>query len=900
MRAGKVYVASRRAVTWRRHDDEAAGSVMGRRCYAFVASGVALATLYYLLPAKPADLVVWPIIGWASVVAVVVGVRVNRAELRLAWYLLAAGLAMQVTGDSIYSIQNHLGSGTVPFPSYIDFFYLAMYPLLIGGVTLLVRHQTSGRDRSSLIDVGIITVSLGLLSWVLLIAPYIHDTGLGTLERLISIAYPIGDVALLATAARLAVGGGRRTISFWLLTTSIVPMVGADALYGYLSLAGVYPEHSFIEAGWMAFYIGWGAAALHPSMGELSAANPSTALISRARLVVIGSAILVSPAVLFIQDEMAGDRDHVAATLTGAVLLMLVLIRVARSVRDSTEARSDARFRVLVDKTSDAILVVDGKGRIRDHTPSTERMLGRAAAELEGTRLSELLTQADGMRLLAMLSSEVSSATIEWRVQRPDREWRDLEVIADDLRGVPDLDGIVFTMRDITDRKLLDLELRRQTLTDSLTGLANRTQFIVRVDQALQGAKRSDASVVVLFVNLDDFKMVSDSLGPAAGDALLVAVAARLTTAASATDSTVARLGGDEFGFMLEHSGTRKGPELVALQIQAALHAPFVVMGKEVRVHASIGIAVGSASTHTPDDVLRDADLAMSFAKKKGKDRFELFLPEMHQDATRRLEVAAELLGGIERGEFLLYYQPIVDVRNGHVLGVEALVRWQHPRRGLLSPGEFIRVAEMTGLIIPLDCWILNEACRQAKVWKVAGVADDSFYVSANLSPQHLQDASVVQSVSMALEASGLAARALVLEVTESALIDDLDSAGASLGSLKQLGVRVAADDFGTGYSSLAHLIKFPIDLIKIDKTFIDLVNSADGEMMVRAVVDLAHTLGLKAIAEGVERPEQALALELLGCYLAQGYLFSKPLAPDDLAALLASQFAGAVAATAS
>jgi diguanylate cyclase (GGDEF)-like protein/PAS domain S-box-containing protein len=731
------------------------------------------------------------------------------------------------------------------------------------------------------------------LTWVLVIGPYVRSAHLGTPERLISIAYPILDVALIATAARLAIGGGRRTTAFWLLTASIIPMVGADTLYSYLSLAGVFPEHSFIEAGWITFYIGWGAAALHPSMRALSTPTASSARISTARLLVLGSAALVPPAVLFIQGGLGVVRDAIPIALAGTVLLVLVLIRTARIARQAAAERSESRFRTLIDKTSDAIVVIDGNGRIRYHTPATERMLGRCASELDGTSLSELLAEDDALRLLVLMTSDSASTTLGWRIQHADGRWREVEVIADDLRDTSDVGGIVFTMRDVTERNRFDLEFRRQTHHDSLTGLANRKQFVVRIDQALKTAKRTDRGVAVLYVNLDDFKMINDSLGHAAGDTLLVAVAARLTTAAR-SDCRVARLGGDEFGFLLENGRVDGGPELAALRVQAALQGPFLITGKQISVRASIGIAVGSPWRHSADDLLRDADLAMSFAKRMGKDRFELFQPAMHEEATRRLDVAAELLGGIERNELTVYYQPIIDVCTGHLVGAEALARWQHPTLGLLLPKDFIPIAETTGLIGPLDRWVLNEACRQTSAWKKAGVVEDSFHVNVNVSAVHLRDPSVVHNVNMALEASDLDAQALVLEVNESALIEDHDSSRASLASIKRLGVRVAVDNFGIGYSSFAHLITFPIDFIKISKSFIDLVDSSEGETMVRALVDLTHSLGYEAIAEGVEHLEQARAIEVLGCDFVQGNLFAEALSPSEIAALFANQLVAA------
>lgn len=856
----------------------------------YLVLGIALTAAYYLLPSESAGLFVWSIIGWSSVIAIIVGIAVNRPDLRVAWYLLAAGVAMQVIGDNLYNYRTIVQHLDVANPSYIDLAYLPMYPLVIGGVALLVRRRTSGRDRSSLIDVGIITASLGLLTWVLLIGPYIHSMHIGAPERLISIAYPIGDIALVATATRLAVGGGRRTTAFWLLTASIIPMVGADTLYSYLSLVGVYPEHSFIEAGWIAFYIGWGAAALHPSMRALSTPTPSSARISTVRLLVLGSAALVPPAVLFTQGALGQAPDTISIALAGTVLLVLVLIRTARVAQHAAAERSEARFRTLIDKTSDAIVVIDGKGRIRYHTSSTERMLGRSASELEGTSLSELLAEDDARRLVVLLTSDTVSTTLGWRIQHADGRWREVEVTADDLRAASDVGGIVFTMRDVTDRNRFDLEFRRQTLHDSLTGLANRKQFIVRVAQTLTSGKRSDRPVAVLFVNLDDFKMVNDSLGHAAGDTLLIAVAARLTTVAR-SGCRVARLGGDEFGLLLENGHADGGPKLAAVRVQAALQPPFLVTGKQISVRASIGIAVGSPWTHSADNLLRDANLAMSFAKQMGKDRFELFLPAMHEKATRRLDVAAELLGGIERNELTVHYQPIIDVSNGHIVGAEALARWQHPTLGLLLPKDFIPIAETTGLIGALDRWVLNEACRQTNEWKNADVVDESFHVNVNLSAVHLRDPSVVETVNAALNASGLDAQALVLEVNESALIEDHDSSRASLDSIKEVGVRVAVDNFGIGYSSFAHLIKFPIDFIKISKSFIDHVNTTEGATMVRALVDLAHSLGHNAIAEGVEHLDQARAIELLDCDFVQGNLFAEALSPSDIAVLLVNQF---------
>jgi diguanylate cyclase (GGDEF)-like protein/PAS domain S-box-containing protein len=857
----------------------------------YLAAGIALSAVYFVLPAGPAKLIVWPAIGWSSVAAIFLGLRLHKPGVPAAWYLLAAGVATFIVGDNLYSMRNFVQHAETLFPSYVDIVYLAMYPLLIVGLSLLVRKRTPGRDHASLLDAAIITCGLGLLSWVVLIVPYVRSDSMGIVERLTSIAYPLGDVALLAIAVRLAVGSGRRPPAFWLLAASIVPLLTADSFYGYLNLAGTWHEHNPVDIGWIAFYIGWGAAALHPSMRELSLGAVSSSRVTRRRLVLIGSAALIPPAVLFVQQLLGSVVDAAAIAITAAVLFALVLSRTAGLAREVADTRSEARFRSLVNNASDAIIVVDDGGRIRYQTPSAERLLGREVAELLGQPIGDLLLEADERQLRVFLSTIGTNAVAEWTVRTDDGTLLDVEVVVADLRRDADVNGVVLTMRDITERKALDAELRRQALHDTLTGLPNRSLFHDRTAHALSRAERRPGDVAVLFLDLDDFKVVNDSLGHPAGDEILMAVASRLASKLKAGD-TFARLGGDEFAVLLEGGdNVSLQAEAVADRLQGALGDPFPIGGESITVRASIGIAIGRPGTDSPSGLLRDADLAMYLAKHNGKGRFERFTPEMHEKAIRRLEIASELRGAIDNGELVLFYQPIVAVATGRPLGVEALVRWNHPRHGLTSPNEFIPVAESTGLVVPLGRWVLEEACRQTREWQLAGVADECFYVSVNLSARHLHDPAVVDDIVHALDASGLPPGALLVEVTESALVENLDPSGTRLRELKNLGVRVAIDDFGTGYSSLARLSTFPLDVVKIDKSFVDrLTGDRDGEAMVRAVVDLSHTLGMKAIAEGVEHPEQAIALERLGCTMAQGYLFAGPMTAADVVGALRTQ----------
>lgn len=851
------------------------------KCY--VAFGIAVGIVYAFLPLPVTKLVAWPLLAWSSVIAILVGVKRNRPAVRGPWLLLAAGVATFAAGDNLFSFRAYILHADAVFPSYVDLVYLAVYPLLTAGLVWMVRERSDGRDRASVIDAGIITASLGLVAWVFLIVPYVRSTDLGVLERLTSIAYPLGDVALLAIAVRLAVGSGRRPPAFWLLSGSIVPLLAADSLYGYLNLAGTWHEHNLVDAGWIAFYVGWGAAALHPSMARLAVAAPNRRSVNPRRLLFVGSAVLIPPVALLVEQMLGAVVDGAAIAIVSAVTFVLVMIRVAGLSREVADARSETRFRTLIDNAFDAILVVGTSGIVQYHTPSSERMLG-GAGTLDGRLLADRLRPGDADQLQQLLTSSTASTTVEWRVNHGDDEWRDLEVIAADMRGVAGVDGLVLTMRDITDRKQLDTELRRQALHDSLTSLPNRALFLDRVGHALSRGFRDGNSVGVLFLDLDDFKLANDRLGHAGGDELLIAVAARLTTLIRPGD-TVARFGGDEFALLVEGADVASKIEEVAERVEAALQEPLRVGDDHLFVRVSIGMAVGTPETHNPDDLLRDADAAMYVAKRNGKARHVLFDSMMHEAAQRRVAIAGELRGAIARNELVVLYQPIVDVHTQRTRGVEALVRWEHPQRGLLQPSEFIPIAETNGVIIPLGQRVLEQACAQVQQWREERLVDETFYVTVNLSARHLQDHRVVEHVVDALKRSQLAPAALVLELTETALLEDLDRTRATLAALKALGIRLAVDDFGTGYSSLSYLSAFPLDVIKIDKSFVDqLTLTTAGEAMVRAVVDLGRALGLQAVAEGIEHRDQALALERLGCDLAQGYLFAKPMPAPEMA----------------
>jgi diguanylate cyclase (GGDEF)-like protein len=454
----------------------------------------------------------------------------------------------------------------------------------------------------------------------------------------------------------------------------------------------------------------------------------------------------------------------------------------------------------------------------------------------------------------------------------------------------PNVKGIVLNTRDISERKEFEEQLSHQAFHDSVTNLANRALFHDRVTHALERQQRDHKPVAVLFMDLDDFKTINDSLGHAAGDQLLAEVGERVRSALRAAD-TAARLGGDEFAILLEDGGEGIQAVDVADRIMQSLEAPFPLEGKEVFMRASIGIAVAEdvreGGEDAVEEILRNADVAMYMAKENGKGRYQVFEPAMHETALRRLELKADLQRAVEHGEFILHYQPVIELESGRITGVEALIRWIHPSRGMVPPLEFIPLAEETGLIVTIGRWVLQEACMYAKDLQERYPMDPPFHMAVNLSARQLQRPEIVDEVREILLETGLEPSSLILEITESVMMSNMELSIERLGELKGLGVLLAVDDFGTGYSSLSYLMSLPVDVLKLDRAFVAPDLEHRKYAITGAVLQLAAVLDLVTIAEGVEEEAQAQALTRLGCPLAQGYLYSSPVPAAAIDALL-------------
>ena len=559
---------------------------------------------------------------------------------------------------------------------------------------------------------------------------------------------------------------------------------------------------------------------------------------------------------------------------------------------------SEGRYRGIVETAQEGVWLLDGAGRTSFVNSKTAEMLGVKVSDMLGRPLMDFVdpefVAAVGSRLERWAAGPVEGEEFKFRRADGTALWGLVAASPVPLEGPASL-GALAMLSDITARKAAEEALVHQAFHDTLTGLANRALFLDRVEHALARRRRNVVDTAVLFLDLDRFKSVNDTLGHGAGDELLVAVARRLESVVRPGD-TVCRLGGDEFVVLCEELVDERDALVVAERVAKAVGAPVMVSGRHVSVTASIGIAFATTAAYeTADALLRDADAAMYRAKDAGRDGVELFNPEIRARALERLEIEAALRHAIDHGELQVHYQPMMDLANSQVMGVEALVRWQREGHGLVPPLDFIPLAEESGLIVDLGAVVLRQACHQVAEWNRRRPGGRPLTASVNLSARQLMSPGLVELVSTTLADSGLEPTSLCLEITESVLMEDAEASRLALEELKALGLSIAVDDFGTGYSSLLYLRRFPVDGLKVDRSFVaGLGDSAQDTAIVAGVVGLAHALGMSAVAEGVETPEQAERLKEMGCGLAQGFHWSKAMPAEELEQWLDAHWAAA------
>lgn len=550
---------------------------------------------------------------------------------------------------------------------------------------------------------------------------------------------------------------------------------------------------------------------------------------------------------------------------------------------------SEARFKALVQNSTDMVVVLDPAGNVRYASPSVGQVLGVPVESLLGEPIDRAFVDSNvrwDEQLQGDRPSDGRPDLLEFTFRRSDEDHRTIETSIRDLRSEPAVGGFVLNARDVTDRKTMEKRLRYQATHDDLTGLINRSHVVEDLDSIL-GRNRGNTTVAVITLGLDDFKDVNDSLGHAFGDRLLIAVAERLKGLLSFGD-IAARVGGDQFVLVVERSHGESHVAELAERLLNAVAMPFNISGRELTITASAGIVFDHDRSSTGEILLRNADTAMYRAKAEGKRRVVLFEPHMHAASYDRLELRADLARAIESDQFIAHYQPIMDIHSHRIVGAEALIRWNHPRRGMVGPNLFIPLAEETGMIGALGEWILKRACTDLAGWRrLYGEEVLDLRISVNLSAHQLRDDYIVGTVEQILTQAGLPADRLVLEVTESTLITETERTQRTMAQLRELGAELAVDDFGTGYSSLGYIQQFDFDVLKIDKSFVDGLDTDTNRRIVTAVLDLAEQLKVRTIAEGIETAEQAQVLRELGCNLGQGYHYSRPVTEASFRDLL-------------
>ncbi len=839
--------------------------------------------------------------------------------VRRFWVLLGAAAGSWGCGQVVWTWYESILGQEVPFPSPADLGYLAM-PVLATAALLslpLAAPTLAGRART-ILDGLTVAACLLVCSWVLVLKSIFEaGNGMRLLDQTILLAYPIGDVVLITiviyTALQLRHHGASQSgsVSLPLVATGLVAFAVSDSGFSYLTAIGAYSSGNGIDIGWFAGYALILVAALRPETEREEAEAALGVEDDRLAAKPLG-ALLPASAVMLALLTTAVDiaRDGYADIFVSWVRTLIMVLLVARQVLTLREndfltrhleqrvgertielAASKERYSALVQHSSDVVTVVDVDGRVQYQSASSTRLLGLSPSQVEGTTLGDLMTSARASEFKGALNQVATEPlgvhTMRTTLRHADGGTRDVELTVTNLLGNPHVRGLVLNSRDVTDRTTLEAELLHQAFHDSLTGLANRALFRDRLEHALAREGSAGGGVAIMFLDLDGFKEVNDTHGHSTGDELLVLVANRLSHELRAGD-TVARFGGDEFAILVDDAFDATP---LAGRIEAVLQRPFAFGAHQVTVSASIGIAASDpVEATTAEQLLRNADLAMYQAKAAGAASFVVFHPTMHASLVERVQMETDLRSALDNDELIVHYQPLVDLKDGHIHGSEALVRWIHPQKGLVGPDRFIPLAESTGLIQRLGLWVLRESCEQTVRWQQSSPVLQDLKISVNLSARQLPDPGLFGYVRDILAETGLRPSCLTLEMTESVLMDDSEEIHANLVALREIGVRLAIDDFGTGYSSLSYLHRLPVDILKIDRSFIERLRSSGDVALISTIIRLGQTMQLETIAEGIEHAEEMLMLRRQGCDTGQGFHFSPPVAAAQLSDLLDEQ----------
>ncbi len=831
--------------------------------------------------------------GEAFYLAVIVGAGVSALfgawrrprETRVPWSWIAVGLCLSALGDLTYAVYVHV-RGVTPDISVADVPWLASYVGLVIGLLMLLRarRRNDRSDVDGVIDMAVVGVVGLLVVWQTVVQATISDASLPLGVRAVWAAYPILDAALLALVVRTMLS---RAPGATLIAGGVSCWLFSD--FFYMLFPNSTSWSRWLDAGWMV-----GAALVAASVWQRGSRREKVQprdTVGAGRIALAIAPLLVPGVIEVVASSRGVDPDPVPMLAASIVLALLAFARALRLLGTKNRVQAELRsaeqyFRALVQRSSDAALVLEPDGRVRYVSPAVMDQFGYQVDELLGRIGWDLVhpdDRAPAMDSFApIMASPGAHASAELRIRDARGEWRWVEEVVTNLIGDPAVAGLVVNIRDISSRKVAEQDLTRMAHYDVLTGLPNRWLLADELRTTL--ATGTDPTAL-LIIDLDEFKFVNDSRGHAVGDQLLQAVAKRLLGALSSSD-TVGRLGGDEFAVICRGVGDASAVQDRTAAVERALAEPVELSGgASFSITASVGIALAHPG-ESPERLLQQADTAMYEAKSQGTAQSATFDERLRQRAEERLTVQEDLRSALRSGELMVHYQPVIDLTTGAMDGVEALVRWRHPTRGLLMPGDFIPIAERSELIDRIGAFVLNQACTDAAWWARSG---HPLSVAVNISATQLRHEAIASTIQEALYDSGLPARLLVLEITETALLRGAERAFQNVEAFRSLDVKVALDDFGTGYSSLSFLKRLPADIIKIDRSFISgITEDAVDRDIAAAIIDLALALRRTVVAEGVETPAQLAELRRLRCPLAQGYLWSPAVPAEQVVGLQA------------
>jgi diguanylate cyclase (GGDEF)-like protein/PAS domain S-box-containing protein len=850
---------------------------------------VVLVTILTIGVSEPRDgLLTWFHIGGVlAALTAVFGVRTQRPQPARSWYAVAAAPVAWVVGDLLYAVVRPTTW------SIADVFYLTGHGLLVAGVVGLSRARLGANDADRLIDVAIATIAAGAMTLELLVRPVLAASGVDPSIRLVTSIYPIADVALVLLLLPLALGRWRGGLALMSLVIGSAVLMLADVAYATVVInASSVDDQKALDVLWLVSYA---LIAFAPAIkGAHEVTRPTVARpgIIPSQVVLAGLGLLTIPFLVVIGRLIGREPLVITLAVSGLAIVSLVGIRFVRqalSVEASRRSLADreAYYRSVARYSSDVYMVVDGSNDVVDVSVALGSLLGEQSVD-RFIRDPLSFAAVDDRALVAALLRDAgaqpgNTASGEVRLRADDdaadgsERWVELRVT--NLVDDPAVEGVVVNIHEVTERKRAEALLEYQAYHDSLTGLPNRVLFRDRVEHSLRRLDRVPGDIAVLFCDLDDFKGVNDTRGHAVGDELLREVADRLLRAVRAGD-TVARLGGDEFAVLLEGEiDIIAEAHLVADRILDILNEPVTHDGRLIACSGSIGIATAGQGASTSDDLMRNADLAMYGAKQLGRSRHLLYQPAMAEEAMSRRDLESDLRHVLEQHQLVVHYQPLIELDTRRLAGFEALARWQHPVRGLLPPTDFIPIAEETGMILAIGDWVLASACRAAVALAALHDGPGQLIMSINISGRQLDEPGLADRFRRIISESGVDPTMLVLELTESVLMDHPETAAEQLRSLKAMGLSIAIDDFGTGYSSLSYLSRFPVDMVKIDRAFINTITDHDDvPAIIHGLLELGRSLRLTTVAEGIEQQRQLDSLTAQGCNIGQGFMIARPL----------------------